>query len=120
MPVKSGYMLSAGLSEFTVNSAFYGYYSAGLLQAIINDSMVSSPERVRVSKQDNSSLVEGFKQPFNQIILLSIDYFSGFILIVLKGLCFVISDTFNLSCAPKHQLNGAFHSSGEFIYQGYI
>lgn len=60
VPEKPGYMLSAGLSEFTMNSASYGYYSAGLLQAIINDSMVSSPERT--GKQDNTSLVEGFKQ----------------------------------------------------------
>ncbi|XP_062282921.1 lipopolysaccharide-binding protein isoform X1 [Scomber scombrus] len=51
MPVQSGYMLSAGLSEFTVNSASYGYYSAGLLQAIINDSMIppSSPVHLNTS-----------------------------------------------------------------------
>ncbi|XP_053172858.1 lipopolysaccharide-binding protein isoform X2 [Scomber japonicus] len=56
MPVKSGYMLSAGLSEFTVNSAFYGYYSAGLLQAIINDSMIPSTSPVHL----NTSLMGPF------------------------------------------------------------
>ncbi|XP_044066356.1 lipopolysaccharide-binding protein [Siniperca chuatsi] len=40
VPEQSGYMLSVGLSEFTLNSASYGYYSAGLFQALINDSMI--------------------------------------------------------------------------------
>uniref|UniRef100_A0A3Q3Q580 Bactericidal permeability-increasing protein n=1 Tax=Monopterus albus TaxID=43700 RepID=A0A3Q3Q580_MONAL len=40
VPEQPGYMLSVGLSEFTLNSALYGCYSDGLLQAIINDSMV--------------------------------------------------------------------------------
>uniref|UniRef100_A0A3Q1IE70 Bactericidal permeability-increasing protein n=1 Tax=Anabas testudineus TaxID=64144 RepID=A0A3Q1IE70_ANATE len=40
LPEQQGYMVSVGLSEFTLNSASYGYYSAGLLQADINDSMI--------------------------------------------------------------------------------
>ncbi|CAJ1085579.1 bactericidal permeability-increasing protein [Xyrichtys novacula] len=40
MPERPDYMLSMGLSEFTLNSASYGYYSAGLLKALINDSMI--------------------------------------------------------------------------------
>ncbi|KAM3838491.1 bactericidal permeability-increasing protein-like [Diretmus argenteus] len=40
LPEQPGYMLSVGLSEFTANSASYGYYSVGLLQALINDSMI--------------------------------------------------------------------------------
>lgn len=43
VPQPPGYMLSVGLSDFTLNSASYGLYSAGLLQALINDSMVSAP-----------------------------------------------------------------------------
>lgn len=34
------FMLSLGVSEFTLNSASYAYYSAGLLQILINESMV--------------------------------------------------------------------------------
>lgn len=34
------FMLSLGVSEYTLNSASYAYYSAGLLQILINDSMV--------------------------------------------------------------------------------
>ncbi|XP_069549914.1 bactericidal permeability-increasing protein [Brachyistius frenatus] len=40
MPEQPSYMLSMGLSDFTLNSASYGYYSAGLLQVLINDSMI--------------------------------------------------------------------------------
>ncbi|XP_056279973.1 bactericidal permeability-increasing protein-like [Pseudoliparis swirei] len=40
VPEQPDYMLSVGLSEFTLNSASYVFYSAGLLQALINDSMI--------------------------------------------------------------------------------
>uniref|UniRef100_A0A4W5LYN3 Bactericidal permeability-increasing protein n=1 Tax=Hucho hucho TaxID=62062 RepID=A0A4W5LYN3_9TELE len=44
LPEDNDHMLSLGLSEFTVNSASYAYFSAGLLQAQINDSMVCIPK----------------------------------------------------------------------------
>lgn len=40
MPEQQDYMLSVGMSDYTVNSALYGYYSAGLFQALVNDSMI--------------------------------------------------------------------------------
>ncbi|MED6289477.1 hypothetical protein CHARACLAT_003193, partial [Characodon lateralis] len=40
LPEQAGYMLSMGMSEFTLNSASFGYFSAGELQALINDSMM--------------------------------------------------------------------------------
>lgn len=39
-----GYMLSVGLSEFTLNSASFALHSAGLLQTIITDSMARAPK----------------------------------------------------------------------------
>uniref|UniRef100_A0A8C7YK89 Bactericidal permeability-increasing protein n=1 Tax=Oryzias sinensis TaxID=183150 RepID=A0A8C7YK89_9TELE len=42
MPNIPGYMLSAGVSEFTLNSAAYGYFSAGKLQILITEKMVSA------------------------------------------------------------------------------
>ena len=45
LPMQPGYMLSLGLSEFTLNSASFGYYTAGLFQAVINDSMVSALQK---------------------------------------------------------------------------
>lgn len=41
MPDEPSYMLSMGMSDFTLNSASYGYYSDNLLQLLVNDSMVS-------------------------------------------------------------------------------
>ncbi|MEQ2173752.1 hypothetical protein GOODEAATRI_000696, partial [Goodea atripinnis] len=40
LPEQAGYMVSMGMSEFTLNSASFGYFSAGELQALINDSMM--------------------------------------------------------------------------------
>ncbi|XP_060930546.1 bactericidal permeability-increasing protein [Limanda limanda] len=40
VPEQQGYMLSMGLSDFTMNSALYGYYSAGVYRTLINDSVI--------------------------------------------------------------------------------
>ncbi|XP_055366244.1 bactericidal permeability-increasing protein-like [Betta splendens] len=40
LPEQQDYMLTLGLSEFTLNSASCGYYTAGVLQTTIDDSMV--------------------------------------------------------------------------------
>nr|XP_019944512.1 PREDICTED: lipopolysaccharide-binding protein-like isoform X2 [Paralichthys olivaceus] len=40
VPEQQGYMLSLGLSDFTVNSVLYGYYSARMFQTLINDSNI--------------------------------------------------------------------------------
>ncbi|RVE70337.1 hypothetical protein OJAV_G00063380 [Oryzias javanicus] len=49
MPVLPGYMLSAGVSEFTLNSAAYGYFSAKELQILITDSMIPKPFPLRLN-----------------------------------------------------------------------
>lgn len=43
------FMLSLGVSEYTLNSASYAYYSAGLLQILINESMVRGVTKHRIS-----------------------------------------------------------------------
>ncbi|AWP09448.1 Bactericidal permeability-increasing protein isoform 3 [Scophthalmus maximus] len=40
MPEQQAFMLSVGLSEFTLNSASYVYYSYGVFQRFIDDSMI--------------------------------------------------------------------------------
>ncbi|XP_029690122.1 bactericidal permeability-increasing protein [Takifugu rubripes] len=42
-------MLTLGVSEFTLNSASYAYYSAGLLQILLNDSMIPSYSPVHLN-----------------------------------------------------------------------
>ncbi|XP_014896832.1 lipopolysaccharide-binding protein [Poecilia latipinna] len=56
LPELAGYMLSVGLSEFTLNSASFGYFSAGQLQAFINDSMIPPYIPFRL----NTSAMGGF------------------------------------------------------------
>ncbi|XP_071331787.1 bactericidal permeability-increasing protein [Trachinotus anak] len=56
MPEQQGYMLSMGLSEFTLNSALYGYYSDGGFQILINDSMIPPGSPVHL----NTSLMGPF------------------------------------------------------------
>ncbi|GLD45849.1 bactericidal permeability-increasing protein-like protein, partial [Lates japonicus] len=56
MPDQQGYMLSVGLSEFTLNSASYALYSAGVFQAVINDSMIPPGSPVHL----NTSLMGPF------------------------------------------------------------
>ncbi|XP_029012184.1 bactericidal permeability-increasing protein-like [Betta splendens] len=49
LPEQQDYMLSLGLSEFTLNSASFGYYTAGVLQTTIDDSMIPSYCPVRLN-----------------------------------------------------------------------
>ncbi|XP_023283225.1 lipopolysaccharide-binding protein-like [Seriola lalandi dorsalis] len=56
MPEQQGYMLSMGLSEFTLNSASYGFYSAGGFQVLINNSMIPPGSPVHL----NTSLMGPF------------------------------------------------------------
>lgn len=91
LPEQPDQMLSVGISEFTLNSASYGYFSAGQLQALINDSMVGGethrPKRVL--------------------------YFGLFRFVLQR--CLVFSDSSSISCAPEHQLHGSVYSSGKRI-----
>uniref|UniRef100_A0A3Q0SZU1 Bactericidal permeability-increasing protein n=1 Tax=Amphilophus citrinellus TaxID=61819 RepID=A0A3Q0SZU1_AMPCI len=49
MPDAPSYMLSVGMSDFTLNTASYGYYSDNLLQLLVNDSMIPSISPVRLN-----------------------------------------------------------------------
>ncbi|XP_047463023.1 bactericidal permeability-increasing protein isoform X2 [Mugil cephalus] len=49
MSKQPGYMLTIGLSEYTLNSASYGFYTDGLLQTLINDSMIPKFSPVRLN-----------------------------------------------------------------------
>ena len=97
VPEQQGYMFSFGLSDFTVNSALYGSYSAGVFQTLINDSVVSSPDIRHQQKQ--KSKARGFKFGLKFVFLNNV----------------LLSDPPRLSPAPKYQLNGTLHPSGMFI-----
>lgn len=82
------FMLSLGVSEYTLNSASYAYYSAGLLQMLINESMV--------------------REATKHAEYMGLPPANG---------CYVSNPgTLVLPCAPKHQFSRSFHSSGKFSY----
>uniref|UniRef100_A0A1A7XN72 Bactericidal permeability-increasing protein n=2 Tax=Iconisemion striatum TaxID=60296 RepID=A0A1A7XN72_9TELE len=49
LPEQPDYMMSVGLSEFTLNSASFGYFSAGKFQVLINESMVPPKSPVHLN-----------------------------------------------------------------------
>uniref|UniRef100_A0A667XDB3 Bactericidal permeability-increasing protein n=1 Tax=Myripristis murdjan TaxID=586833 RepID=A0A667XDB3_9TELE len=51
LPKQPGFMMSVGFSEFTLNSASYVYFSAGLFSRLVNDSVIppSSPFHLNTS-----------------------------------------------------------------------
>lgn len=78
LPVQPGYMLSLGVSEFTLNSASYGYYSAGLLKVLITNSMVSPPESATAKTQGVGTVTVKFVSQsihFAHFSLTIVDFF---------------------------------------------
>ncbi|XP_041711937.1 bactericidal permeability-increasing protein [Coregonus clupeaformis] len=69
LPKDDGHMLSLGLSEFTVNSASYGYFSAGLLQAKINDSMIPKTSPFRLNTTSFGPLIPQLPKLFPNMLM---------------------------------------------------
>ncbi|KAM7412254.1 hypothetical protein PAMA_021954 [Pampus argenteus] len=69
IPEQPGYMLSAGLSEFTVNSASYGYFSAGLLQALVNDSMIPPTSPLHLNTSSMGPFIPQLPKMFPDLLM---------------------------------------------------
>uniref|UniRef100_UPI003AAD0A8C bactericidal permeability-increasing protein n=1 Tax=Centroberyx gerrardi TaxID=166262 RepID=UPI003AAD0A8C len=69
LPEQPGYMLSLGLSEFTANSASYGYFSAGLLQALINDSMIPPSSPVHLNTTSMGPFIPQLPKLFPDLLM---------------------------------------------------
>lgn len=69
VPEQPGYMLSVGVSEFTLNSASYGLYSAGLLQAFINDSMIPPYLPVRLNTSSMGPYIPQLPKMFPGLLM---------------------------------------------------
>ncbi|XP_074537985.1 bactericidal permeability-increasing protein [Halichoeres trimaculatus] len=69
MPEQPSYMLLMGLSEFTLNSASYGYYSAGLLKAIINDSMIPPRSPVHLNTSSMGQFIPQLPKLFPDLLM---------------------------------------------------
>ncbi|KAM9350475.1 bactericidal permeability-increasing protein [Symphorus nematophorus] len=70
VPEQPGYMLSLGLSEFTLNSASFGYYTAGLFQAVINDSMIPPKSPVHLNTSEMGPFVPQLPKMFPGLLMI--------------------------------------------------
>ncbi|XP_040905562.1 lipopolysaccharide-binding protein [Toxotes jaculatrix] len=66
---QQGYMLSLGLSEFTLNSASYGYYSAGIFKVLINDSMIPPFSPVHLNTSSMGRFIPQLPQMFPGLLM---------------------------------------------------
>ncbi|XP_013857152.1 bactericidal permeability-increasing protein [Austrofundulus limnaeus] len=70
MPEQPDHMLSVGMSEFTMNSASYGYFSAGQLQALINDSMIPPASPVRLNTSSMGVFIPQLPKQFPNLLMV--------------------------------------------------
>ncbi|XP_051915833.1 bactericidal permeability-increasing protein [Hippocampus zosterae] len=68
-PEQPAYMLSVGLSDFTVNSASFSYFSADLLQAFINDSMIPPSSPVRLNTTSLGPFIPQLPKMFPDLLM---------------------------------------------------
>ncbi|XP_017273135.1 bactericidal permeability-increasing protein [Kryptolebias marmoratus] len=70
LPGQTNYMLSVGMSEFTLNSAAYGYFSAGQLQALINDSMIPPECPIHLNTSAMGMFIPQLPKMFPNLLML--------------------------------------------------
>ncbi|XP_077371260.1 bactericidal permeability-increasing protein isoform X1 [Festucalex cinctus] len=69
IPEQPSYMLSVGLSDFTVNSASFSYFSADLLQVFINDSMIPPGSPVRLNTTSLGPFIPQLPKKFPDLLM---------------------------------------------------
>ncbi|XP_037101874.1 bactericidal permeability-increasing protein [Syngnathus acus] len=69
IPEQPAYMLSVGLSEFTVNSASFSYFSDDLLQVFIKDSMIPPSSPVRLNTTSMGQFIPQLPKMFPDLLM---------------------------------------------------
>ncbi|XP_023669181.2 bactericidal permeability-increasing protein [Paramormyrops kingsleyae] len=67
---QSDLMLTVGLSEFTINSASFAYYSAGLLQILITDDMIPKASPFRLNTTSFGTLIPQLPKMYPNMLML--------------------------------------------------
>ncbi|XP_055021667.1 bactericidal permeability-increasing protein isoform X2 [Boleophthalmus pectinirostris] len=70
LPVHSDYMLSVGVSEYSVNSASFAYYISGHLQALVNDSMIPPYCPIRLNTTSMGRFIPQLVQLFPDLLMV--------------------------------------------------
>lgn len=122
LPVQPGYMLSLGVSEFTLNSASYGYYSAGLLKVLITNSMIPPYVPVHLNTSAMGPYIPQLPEMFPglpmivQVYASQVPLFSfkpDSVLLDLQNSVKAFAIQPNGTWTPLFKLNMDFHFSGK-------
>uniref|UniRef100_A0A8C9T816 Bactericidal permeability-increasing protein n=1 Tax=Scleropages formosus TaxID=113540 RepID=A0A8C9T816_SCLFO len=70
LPQPAGFMLAVGLSEFSINSAFYAYFSAGLLKVNITDNMIPKFSPIRLNTTSFGIFIPQLPKMFPNLLML--------------------------------------------------
>ncbi|XP_014195169.1 lipopolysaccharide-binding protein [Haplochromis burtoni] len=74
MPDEPSYMLSVGMSDFTLNSASYAYFSAKLLQLLINDSMIPAISPVHLNTTSLGKFIPKLAEMYPDMLMSVLVY----------------------------------------------
>ncbi|XP_075993177.1 bactericidal permeability-increasing protein [Genypterus blacodes] len=122
LPQQPGFMLSGGLSEYTVNSAAYGYYSAGLLEALISDSMIPPGSPVRLNTTSMGPFIPQLPKLFPDLLMElqlyvretpMVSFQSGAVHLTLLGTAKAFAIQLNSTRTPLFKLNADSSFSGK-------
>ncbi|XP_074500893.1 bactericidal permeability-increasing protein-like [Sebastes fasciatus] len=127
MPQQPGYMLSAGLSEFTLNSYLYRLFSAGLLQVLITDSMIPPSFPVHLNTSSMGPFIPQLPKLFPDLLMTLLVYagempmFSfqpGVVKLDFQGAVKASAIQPNGTQTPLFKLNADLKSSGKVWIDG--
>ncbi|XP_074500892.1 bactericidal permeability-increasing protein-like [Sebastes fasciatus] len=127
MPQQPGYMLSAGLSEFTLNSYLYRLFSAGLLQVLITDSMIPPSFPLHLNTSSMGPYIPQLPKLFPDLLMTLLVYagempmFSfqpGVVKLDFQGAVKAFAIQPNGTQTPLFKLNADLQSSGKVWIDG--
>lgn len=78
LPKQTNYMLSMGVSDFTMNSASYAYYSDGLFTTFIDDRMIPPSCPVRLNTSSMGPYIPQLPQLFPDLLMKVLVYARAF------------------------------------------
>nr|XP_057940670.1 bactericidal permeability-increasing protein isoform X1 [Doryrhamphus excisus] len=78
VPENPAYMLSMGLSDFTFNSASFGYFSADLMQIFIDDSMIPPRSPVHLNTRSLGPFIPQLPKMFPDLPVVLHTYARNF------------------------------------------
>uniref|UniRef100_H3AJD3 Bactericidal permeability-increasing protein n=1 Tax=Latimeria chalumnae TaxID=7897 RepID=H3AJD3_LATCH len=67
---QDGYMFSLGVSQYSVNSAAYAYYTAGALQIQVTDNMIPKASPIRLNTSSFGNFIPGLSKLYPNMLMV--------------------------------------------------